>query len=81
MIAKYSQGNKPVYDITHWVVETTEDVAEIKYCAMGSTAYVITTGNKYMVDSTGTWYPMPKAGECCGDPIVSSEAVVWGEIE
>lgn len=62
MIAIQSKG-KP-YGVKHYVVDVLEDLNLIRLdlTAMGSTAYVISTGDKYIVSGNNTWVLIPKPG-------------------
>lgn len=77
MIMKYSQGSKVGYDIVKWLVDEETEIASIPRCAMGSIAYVITTGKSWMMSSKGVWYPMCSAE---GTPIECDcveESTIW----
>lgn len=83
MITKYGQGNKINQDMQKWLVDTEAEIATIPKCLMGSTAYVITTGETWMIDSTGKWYVMGSINkepiECNCDCV--GELTVWGDLE
>lgn len=82
MITKFSQGNKINYDLEKWLVDTEEEVSTIPKCQMGSTVYVISTGESWMIDSTGTWYIMSSSSG--KDPIECNcveELTIWGNLQ
>ena len=54
MIIKYGQGNKINYDMQKWFVEEESELSTIPRCQIGSTAYVITTGERWIVKVVGT---------------------------
>ena len=79
MFIKYSQGNKISYDSQKWLVDTEEEISQIPCWQMGSTVYVITTGESWMMDSKGTWHVM---GSIQKDPIECEceEYITWKEL-
>ena len=52
-------GEKP--NIIYWEIfcDTDADIANLPAAPLGSRAIVTSNGNLYLVDSTGTWNPMP----------------------
>ena len=56
MIAIQSKG-KP-YGVKHYAV----DLIRLDLTAMGSTAYVISTGERYIVSGNNTWVLIPQPG-------------------
>ncbi|MCM1324404.1 MAG: hypothetical protein NC218_09645 [Acetobacter sp.] len=55
----YQSGNKS-YGVNHYAVDTESDVSKLPtYCAMGSSATVIATGAKYMLNSNKQWVKQP----------------------
>lgn len=80
MISKYGQGNKINQDMQKWLADTEAEISTIPRCLMGSTVYVITTGETWMIDSTGKWYVM---GSICKEPIECDcveELTIWGDL-
>lgn len=80
MIAKYGQGNKINYDMQRWLVDTETEIASIPRSVMGSTVYVITTGESWMIDSQGSWHVMSASGK---EPIQCNcveELTIWGDL-
>lgn len=80
MIKKYGQGNRANYDMHKWLVEEESELAQIPRCQMGSSAYVITTGETWMMDSKGSWHVM---GSIEKDPIACDcveELTIWSEL-
>ena len=79
MFKKHSQGKNIVYDIAHWICETEDDVKQIPYCEMGSQAYVIETGQNWIVNSKGTWYQKQNVGGGSSTPPIITTQPVWEE--
>ena len=82
MITKFSQGNKINYDLEKWLVDTEEEISTIPRCQMGSTVYVISTGESWMIDSTGKWYIMSSSSG--KEPIECDcveELTIWGNLQ
>ena len=80
MIIKYSQGNKINYNMRKYLVEEEKELSQIPKCNMGSTAYVITTGETWMMDSKGSWHVM---GSIEKEPIQCDgvdELTIWGDL-
>ena len=44
MYIKYAQGNKIGYDMQKWLVDEENEISTIPKSQMGSTVYVISTG-------------------------------------
>ena len=81
MMIKYGQGNKINYNMYKWLVEEESELTKIPRSQMGSTAYVITTGESWMMDSKGQWHIM--SATISKDPIVCDcvdELTIWGEL-
>ena len=52
----------------HYIVDSKEDLLDIKIVNMGSTAWVIDEAIEYMANSKGQWFPqVPATGK--NDPI------------
>lgn len=80
MQIKIGQGGKVNYDFSKWIVDTEEEISKLPISPMGSKAYVIHTGEAWMADSVGTWYPMTNLNKT---PIVCDcieESTIWTEI-
>lgn len=59
MINPISVNGKPVYGINEYVCDFETDVQKLPIgCATGSTAYVIETGNIYIIDGFKKWVKM-----------------------
>lgn len=43
------------YGIKEYVADTPEDIKDIPPCAMGSTLFVISTAELYVMNSENTW--------------------------
>lgn len=53
-------GHKPNTMYSTWIVDTDADIANLPTnCGFGSRAIVAENGNLYVLDSQGTWNPMP----------------------
>lgn len=81
MIIKYGQGNKVNYDMQKWLVEEESEISTIPRCQIGSTAYVIATGESWMMDSKGKWHVMNTSGK---EPIECDcveELTIWGNLQ
>ena len=81
MIIKYGQGNKVNYDMQKWLVEEESEISTIPRCLIGSTAYVIATGESWMMDSKGKWHVMNTSGK---EPIECDcveELTIWGDLQ
>ena len=80
MITQYGQGNKINHDMQKWLVEEESEIAKIPKCLMGSSVYVIATGETWMIDSKGLWHIM---GSTQKDPIACDcveELTIWGDL-
>ena len=81
MVIKYCQGDKINFDIVKWVVEEESEISNLPKSVIGSTAYVITTGESWMADSKGSWHIMNAASD--KDPIACDcveELTIWDEL-
>ena len=81
MITKYSWGNKVNQDIYKFVVEEESEISSVPRCIMGSTIYVIATGESWIMDSKGSWHVMNNTSG--KDPIVCDcveELTIWGNL-
>lgn len=80
MVIKFAQGNNVSYDVTKWIVDEESEVATIPTNIMGSTVYVIHTGETWMMDSSNNWYPVTVPGK---EPIPCDcveELTIWSNI-
>ena len=80
MITKYGQGNKINQDMEKWLVDTEEEISTIPRCLMGSTVYVISTSESWMMDSTGKWYVMNTSGKSPIECDCVEELTIWGDL-
>jgi len=56
MVSTLSINGKPAYNVYEFVCDTADDVENLpQYCAAGSTAFVIATGDLYMMNSEKEW--------------------------
>lgn len=56
MIGLMKDNGRPVYGLKEFVADTEADVALLpRNCAMGSTCFVIKTGEAYMLNSEKVW--------------------------
>ena len=62
------QAKGKVYGVKHFVMDTVDDFNLLRkdLLFMGSTAYVIATGEKYIVNSDKQWILMPKSENSSG---------------
>lgn len=67
MITIQRKGN--AYGVKHFVVDEKSDLDLLRkdLLFMGSTAYVIATGEKYIVNGYKQWALMPNAGNSSGE--------------
>ena len=80
MFIKYSQGTKINYDMQKWLVEEESEISQVPCRQIGSTVYVITTGESWMMDSKGKWHVM---GSIQKEPIECDcveELTIWGDL-
>lgn len=80
MIIKFAQGNKVGYDVCKWIVEEESEISNITKCAMGSTVYVIHTGESWMLDNAGTWYPITNLDKTPIECNCIEELTIWSDI-
>ena len=80
MITKFAQGNKVNYDVYKWVVEEESELSTIPRCIIGSTAYVISTGESWMIDSKGVWHVMNSSGKPPVECDCVEELTIWGNL-
>ncbi|MBO5143105.1 MAG: hypothetical protein J6C46_09025 [Clostridia bacterium] len=62
------------------MVEEETELSTIPRCQMGSTAYVITTSESWMMDNQGKWHVMNTSGK---EPIECDcveELTIWGDL-
>lgn len=82
------QAKGKVYGVKHFVVDVKDDLNLIRrdLLYMGSTAYIIATGEKYIVDGNRNWVLMPQIGDSSGDsggdddPIIDTIIYDGGEV-
>lgn len=56
MIGLMKVNGRPVYDFKEFVADAEADVASLpKDCAMGSTCFVIATGEVYILNGEKVW--------------------------
>ena len=62
------QGKSKIYGVKHFVVDEKSDLDLLRkdLLFMGSTAYVIAIGEKYIVNSDKQWILMPKSENSSG---------------
>lgn len=59
MINKLSMNGKPVYGINEYICDTADDITNLPIdCASGSTAYIIDTGDVYILNGSKEWVKM-----------------------
>lgn len=80
MYTKFANGNKISYDISKYIVDDEEDLTTIPMCNMGSSAYVIHTGESWILDSNGRWYVTTGNKDSIECDCVS-ELTIWGDLQ
>lgn len=80
MITKFAQGNKVNYDIQKWLVEEESELSTIPRCIIGSTAYVISTAESWMMDSKGKWHVMNSSGKSPVECDCVEELTIWSNL-
>ena len=80
MITKFAQGNKVNYDIQKWLVEEESELSTIPRCIIGSTAYVISTAESWMMDSKGKWHVMNFSGKSPVECDCVEELTIWSNL-
>lgn len=78
MYMKYAQGGKVNYPFSTYIVDEESEIATIPG-VFGDKAYVIHTGESWMLDSAGKWYPFN--GD--KDPIECDcveESTIWNDL-
>ena len=78
MVQKYQQGKRINYQFDKWISDDESELHSVN-AKMGDCIYVIHTGETWIMDSKGKWYP--KNGD--KDPIACDcveELTIWGEI-
>lgn len=84
MVIKQFQNNKYTYNYCKYVADTKEDVAAIPVrldgSMMGCEAYVITTGDTYVLGSGKTWYTAAGDKIECGCKDIVPESTVWSDV-
>lgn len=56
MVGIMKQNGRPAYNLMEYVVDTEDDIKSLpKEVAMGSTAFVIDTGDVYMLNGKKEW--------------------------
>ena len=80
MIIKFSQGNKVSYDFSKWIVDEESEIASVPTNRIGSTVYVIHTGETWMMDSANKWYPVTTPGKAPIECNCVEELTIWSDI-
>lgn len=58
-----AQGGQVYYDVKSFVVDVAGDIAKLPTnCHMGSAAFVIDSGERYILNGKREWVPV----DCCG---------------
>ena len=82
MVAKFAQGNKVTQNLSKWLVDEENEISTVPYSQMGSTVYVISTGESWMIDSKGKWHIMSSTSD--KEPIECDcveELTIWGTLQ
>lgn len=80
MYKKFSQGGKLSYNICKYVVDEENDLTTIPGPEMGDSAYVIHTGDSWILDSEGYWYESTATKDAIKCDCVS-ELTIWKDLE
>lgn len=80
MIKKISQGNRIVYTVSKWLCDDIEDISHIPKSAMGSTIFVIHTGDTYMADGQGVWHSITSSADPIPPCDCVDELTIWADI-
>ena len=56
MLMKWSQGGKVNYQVNEYLLETEEDLKLLSNADFGDTAYIIETGDVWIMDSKKKWH-------------------------
>ena len=84
MFMKYSQGGKIGYAFSEFIFDSEAELTQQTGATMGCKAYVIRTGETWIMDSENTWYPYQVfTGD--RDPIKCEcecveESTIWNEL-
>lgn len=62
MYTLLAQNGKQSYSITEFYCDTPEDITSLPPCNMGSKAFIISTGEVYMINSQKEWILQQTAG-------------------
>ena len=72
MITLYRQDGEILYGVKDYVLDTEEDVKKLpkdKDIRVGSSAFVITTGNRYFLNSSREWIKTARGGSADGPDV------------
>lgn len=81
MLMKWSQGGKVNYQVNEYLLDFEEDLKQLNNSDMGDTAYIIETGEVWIMGSQKTWHIM--GGDSVKPPIVCDcveESTIWQEL-
>lgn len=84
MYKKVAQHGQIQYGVSRFTLDTPDDLTELKKldAMLGSTAYVISTGDTYIVNSKGEWSKSQSStsGSTGGETIVDADPLTEDEI-
>ena len=82
MIIKHSQGDKVNYDIANWIINDVEEISDIPECSIGSTVYIISTGEKWIKNDDNEWQEIKNDISAALNKIIEiQQHLIGGEIE
>lgn len=79
MWMKYSSGGRTVYQFSKFIVDEESELSQIKNPGFGDEVYVISTGESWVLGSTGNWH-IKGGGK---DPIACDcveESTIWQDL-
>lgn len=82
MLMKWSQGGKVNYQVNEYLLETEEDLKLLSNADFGDTAYIIETGDVWIMDSKKKWHIM--GGDTVKPPVACDcvdELTIWQDMK
>lgn len=80
-LIRITQSGKTEYNIRNFYLDTPSDLESLKEvdCASGSSAFILSTGEKYVKNSKGIWTLIPSnsSGGGGGGSIDPSKEYIW----
>lgn len=82
MILKYSQGGKINYSFSKYMLEDEEELVLLgSKCNFGDIAYIVHTGEYWVLDSKHCWYPLSNKSKNPVECDCVEEMTIWAELE